>query len=86
MKSSATVLEPRLAWALWQGLEKLSDLLWERYEAEFLDLAEEEGAPRAEEAEEDAERRGAQDLGGAGPRSAGLDGHGRRGAAFSRPS
>ena len=38
MKSSATVLEPRLAWALWQGLEKLSDLLWECYEKEFLKI------------------------------------------------
>ena len=43
MKSSAMVLEPRLAWALWQGLEKLSDLLWDRYEEDFLELAEEVG-------------------------------------------
>jgi hypothetical protein len=42
MKSSETVLEPRLAWALWQGLGKLSDLLWDRYKEEFLKLAEEE--------------------------------------------
>ncbi len=55
MKSSATVLEPRLAWALWQGLEKLSDLLWERYEEEFLKLAEEEGADRAKDSEEEIE-------------------------------
>ena len=47
MKSSATVLEPRLAWALWHGLEKLSDLLWERYEEDFLKLAEEEGPSRS---------------------------------------
>ncbi len=38
MKTSATVLEPRLAWALWQGLIKLSDLLWECYEEEFLKI------------------------------------------------
>ena len=62
MKSSATVLEPRLAWALWQGLEKLSDLLWERYEEDFLDLAKEvgdstlrEGADRATDSEEEIE-------------------------------
>jgi hypothetical protein len=62
MKSSGTVLEPRLAWALWQGLEKLSDLLWERYEADFLDLAEEggdstlrEGVDRAKDSEEEIE-------------------------------
>ena len=67
MKSSATVLEPRLAWALWQGLEKLSDLLWERYEEDFLKLVEEvgvsvdrtetlaEGADRTTDSEEDLE-------------------------------
>jgi len=38
MKASATVLEPRLAWVLWQGLMKLSDLLWECYEEEFLKI------------------------------------------------
>jgi len=38
MKSSETVLEPRLAWTLWQGLGKLSDLLWDRYEEEFLEI------------------------------------------------
>jgi len=42
MKSSAMVLEPRLAWTLWQGLEKLSAILWDRYEEDFLKLAEEE--------------------------------------------
>ena len=42
MKTSATVLEPQLAWAIWQGLAKLSDLLWDRYEEDFLKLAEED--------------------------------------------
>jgi hypothetical protein len=67
MKTSATVMEPRLAWALWQGLMKLSDLLWERYEEDFLNLAEEvadsidrtetlpEGAGRTTDSEEDLE-------------------------------
>ncbi len=62
MKSLATVLEPRLAWALWQGLEKLSDLLWERYEEDFVKLAEEvgdsilrEGVDRAKDSEEEIE-------------------------------
>lgn len=47
MKSLETFLEPRLAWALWQGLQKFSDLLWERYEKDFLDLAMGEGPDRA---------------------------------------
>ena len=47
MKSSATGLDPRLAWALWYELAKLSVLLWECYQEDFLELAEEEGAPRA---------------------------------------
>jgi hypothetical protein len=55
MKSSATVLEPRLAWALWQGLVKLSDLLWERYEEDFMELAEEEEVDRAKDSGEDLE-------------------------------
>ena len=55
MKSSATVLEPRLAWVLWQGLVRLSDLLWERYEEDFLELAEEEGVDRAKDSGEDVE-------------------------------
>ena len=55
MKSSATVLEPRLAWALWQGLEKLSDLLWDCYEEDFLDLAKEHGVERAKDSEEEIE-------------------------------
>ena len=38
MKTSATGLEPQLAWALWQGLMKLGDLLWECYEEEFLKI------------------------------------------------
>jgi hypothetical protein len=54
MKSSPTVLEPRLAWALWQGLEKLSDLLWDRYKDDFLKLAEEED-PGAKGSEDDVE-------------------------------
>ena len=55
MKTSETELEPRLAWAIWQELEKLSDLLWERYEEDFLDLTEEEGAEQASGWEEDIE-------------------------------
>jgi hypothetical protein len=55
MKSSATVLEPRLAWALWQGLEKLSDLLWDCYEEDFLDLAKEQSVEQAKDSEEEIE-------------------------------
>jgi hypothetical protein len=55
MKTSPTEFEPRLAWALWQGLEKLSALLWDRYEADFLDLAKEEGIDRATDSGEEME-------------------------------
>ncbi len=55
MKSSATVLEPRLAWALCHGLEQLSALLWERYEEDFLKLAEEEDLDGAKGSEDDLE-------------------------------
>ena len=55
MKTSATVLEPQLAWAIWHGLAKLSDLLWERYEEEFLKLAEEERVRRGPVSEEELE-------------------------------
>ena len=55
MKSFETVLEPRLAWAIWQGMGKLSDLLWDRYEEEFLKLAEEERVNRGTASEEDLE-------------------------------
>ncbi len=27
--------EAKLAWSLWQQLEKLADLLWDRYDQEF---------------------------------------------------
>ena len=55
MKSFETVLEPRLAWALWQGRAKFSDLLWDRYEEDFLKLAEEEKVRRGSVSEEDRE-------------------------------
>jgi hypothetical protein len=55
MKTSATVLEPELAWAIWHGLAKLSDLLWERYEEEFSKLAEEERVRRGPVSEEELE-------------------------------
>ena len=55
MKTSATVLEPQLAWAIWHGLAKLSDLLWDRYEEEFLKLAEEERESRGTDSEEELE-------------------------------
>ena len=55
MKTSATVLEPQLAWAIWQGLAKFSDLLWDRYEEDFLKLAEEERVRRGTDSEEGRE-------------------------------
>jgi hypothetical protein len=55
MKTSATVLDPQLAWALWHGLTKLSLLLWDGYQGEFLKLAEEERVSRGKNSEEDRE-------------------------------
>jgi len=34
--------EPKLAWMIWQALEKLNSLLWDRYEEDFLSFAMEE--------------------------------------------
>jgi len=53
MKTSATVLEPQLAWAIWHGLAKLSDLLWDRYPEEFAKFAKEERVRRGEDSKED---------------------------------
>jgi hypothetical protein len=55
MKTSATVLDPQLAWALWHGLTKLSLLLWDCYKEDFLKLAEEERVRRGKDSEEDLE-------------------------------
>ena len=33
--------EAKLAWAIWQALEKLNSLLWDRYQKDFLSLATE---------------------------------------------
>jgi len=43
---SQDLVEARVAWSIFQRLEELSNLLWDRYEDEFLDFAmdqEEEG-------------------------------------------
>jgi hypothetical protein len=55
MKTSKRGLHPELAWALCQGLTKLSLLLWDCYEEEFLKLAEEEKVRRGSASEEDRE-------------------------------
>ena len=55
MKTSKTGLNPELAWALCRGLTKLSLLLWDGYEEEFLKLAEEERARRGSVSEEELE-------------------------------
>ena len=34
--------EPKLAWMIWQALEKLNGLLWDHYEKDFLSFAMEE--------------------------------------------
>ena len=33
------VSEAKLAWMIWQALEKLNSLLWDRYEKDFLSFA-----------------------------------------------
>jgi len=55
MKTSATVLEPQLAWAIWHGLAKLSDLLWDCYQEDFLKFAKEERVRRGAVSEEELE-------------------------------
>lgn len=36
------ISEAKLAWILWQRLQELSDLLWDRYDKDFLDLSMED--------------------------------------------
>jgi hypothetical protein len=36
------ISEAKLAWILWQRLQELSDLLWNRYDKDFLDFPIEE--------------------------------------------
>ena len=33
------VSEAKLAWMIWQALEQLNDLLWDRYEKDFVSFA-----------------------------------------------
>ena len=41
------VSEAKLAWMIWQALEKLNGLLWDHYEKDFLSFAiQEEGRDR----------------------------------------
>ena len=40
--SSQPFPEAKLAWMIWQTLEKLDALLWDRYEKDFLSFAIEE--------------------------------------------
>jgi hypothetical protein len=39
---SQTLSEAKLAWMIWQALEKLNGLLWDHYEKDFLSFAMEE--------------------------------------------
>jgi hypothetical protein len=55
MKSSKSVLDPRLAWALCRELTKVRLLLWDCYEEDFLKLAKEERVRRGTDSEEDPE-------------------------------
>jgi len=40
--------EAERAWILWQLLQELNDLLWDRYEKDFLDFLIEEDLPPTE--------------------------------------
>jgi hypothetical protein len=55
MKSSNSVLDPRLAWALCRELTKVRLLLWDCYEEDFLKWAKEERVRRSTDSEEDPE-------------------------------
>ena len=55
MKSSNSVLDPRLAWALCRELTKVRLLLWDCYEEDFLKSAKEERVGRGTDSEEDPE-------------------------------
>jgi len=39
------VTEAKLAWLIWQALEKLNGLLWDHYEKDFLAFAMEDENP-----------------------------------------
>jgi len=34
--------EPKLAWVIWNALQQLSDLLWDRYDKEFVSFTMDE--------------------------------------------
>jgi len=43
------VTEAKLAWLIWQALEKLNGLLWDHYEKDFLSLVMQEEDPVEED-------------------------------------
>jgi hypothetical protein len=47
--------EAKLAWAIWQALEKLNGLLWDRYKEDFLSIATEKEDPHWESTTSDTE-------------------------------
>jgi hypothetical protein len=55
MNASARVLEPKLAYDLWQSLMKLSDLLWECYDKDFLEMEGEKQGDLAKDLESEIE-------------------------------
>ena len=55
MKSSQSVLDPRLAWALCRELTKVRLFLWDCYEEKFLKWAKEERARQGSVSEEELE-------------------------------
>ena len=46
---SEPVPEAKLAWLIWQALEKLNGLLWDHYEKDFLSLVMQEEDPVEED-------------------------------------
>ena len=76
MKREA-LAEARLAWSIYQMLEELNRLLWDRYEDEFLAFATEEDEELASALQEQPLEPGG---------SSSLGGHDPLGSEFSQPS
>ena len=55
MKSRKPSMDPELAWAIWRLLARLSNLVWECYEEDFVKLAREERKSRGKNSGEDLE-------------------------------
>ena len=50
------VSEAKLAWMIWQALEKLNSLLWDHYEKDFLSFALQEDEQECKASPSDSEQ------------------------------